>query len=239
MTMRHVFLVSHMRANTSLIGHILGSHPHINGYYELHLGYKSVSDLSRQAEMYSAKEPLKPEGKYLFDKLLHNDYDLLLEEFDPGLIKTIVSIRPAEQSIKSILCLFAAKKEVHPYAKPIAAVNYYIERLLEMARFCELYPGQYYYYDANIIRDNPRGLLPKIQQWLGLKTAFSEEYQLFSQTGQARVGDSSDNMHAGKIIKAQTNYDKIVIDPHLLQQAISVECDARKVMLEHARDAVT
>jgi hypothetical protein len=29
-----------MRALTSLAGHILGSHPQINGYYEMHLGYQ-------------------------------------------------------------------------------------------------------------------------------------------------------------------------------------------------------
>ena len=35
-----IFLLSHMRAYTSLAGHILGSHPQINGYYEMHLGYE-------------------------------------------------------------------------------------------------------------------------------------------------------------------------------------------------------
>ena len=34
---QHIFLLSHMRANTSLISHILGSHPQISGYYEMHL----------------------------------------------------------------------------------------------------------------------------------------------------------------------------------------------------------
>jgi len=28
-----IFLLSHMRVYTSLAGHILGSHPQINGYY--------------------------------------------------------------------------------------------------------------------------------------------------------------------------------------------------------------
>ena len=33
-----IFLLSHMRDLTSLAGHTLGSHPQINGYYEMHLG---------------------------------------------------------------------------------------------------------------------------------------------------------------------------------------------------------
>jgi hypothetical protein len=35
-----IFLLSHMRAFTSLAGHILGSHPQINGYYEMHISYE-------------------------------------------------------------------------------------------------------------------------------------------------------------------------------------------------------
>ena len=34
-----IFLLSHMRAFTSLAGHILGSHPQINGYFEMHISY--------------------------------------------------------------------------------------------------------------------------------------------------------------------------------------------------------
>ncbi|MGV8991151.1 MAG: hypothetical protein ACOH1Q_07075 [Thiobacillus sp.] len=32
-----ISLLSHMRALSSLAGHILGSHPQINGYYEMPL----------------------------------------------------------------------------------------------------------------------------------------------------------------------------------------------------------
>ena len=43
-----IFLLSHMRAFTSLAGHILGSHPQINGYYEMHLSYEDAAALDRQ-----------------------------------------------------------------------------------------------------------------------------------------------------------------------------------------------
>jgi hypothetical protein len=47
-----IFLLSHMRAYTSLAGHILGSHPQINGYYEMHISYEDASALDRQLEMF-------------------------------------------------------------------------------------------------------------------------------------------------------------------------------------------
>lgn len=43
-----IFLLSHMRAHTSLMAHILGSHSQINGYYEMHLDYEDASALDRQ-----------------------------------------------------------------------------------------------------------------------------------------------------------------------------------------------
>lgn len=77
-----------MRACTSLAGHILGSHPQVNGYFELHISYDSDDVLDRQLEIYKQYEPLKNGSRYLFDKLLHNDYRL--DPNLPGLDDSII-----------------------------------------------------------------------------------------------------------------------------------------------------
>ena len=61
-----------MRANTSLMGHILGSHKQIYGYYEMHLSYRTENDLIKQKELYATKDVIKSSSRYLFDKILHN-----------------------------------------------------------------------------------------------------------------------------------------------------------------------
>ncbi|MGB5261635.1 MAG: hypothetical protein WBO34_14095 [Gammaproteobacteria bacterium] len=71
-----IFLLSHMRAFTSLAGYILGSHTRINGCFELHISYEDVSSLDKQLEVFRQHETLKENGHYLFDKWLHNDYRL-------------------------------------------------------------------------------------------------------------------------------------------------------------------
>jgi hypothetical protein len=38
-----IFLLSYMSAFTSLAGHILGSHPQVNGYQEMYLGYEDAA----------------------------------------------------------------------------------------------------------------------------------------------------------------------------------------------------
>jgi hypothetical protein len=98
-----------MRAYTSLLGHILGSHPDINGYYEMHLGYKSNEDLKQQMQQYAGQEALKPGSRFLFDKLLHNDYALELDRLTLGGEVILLSLREPEQTIKSVLSLFANK----------------------------------------------------------------------------------------------------------------------------------
>ena len=50
-----IFLLSHMRAFTSLTGHILGSHPKINGFYEMHFSYQYAAVLHKQLEFFGRR----------------------------------------------------------------------------------------------------------------------------------------------------------------------------------------
>ena len=236
---QHIFLMSHMRANTSLISHVLGSHPQISGYYEMHLSYLGNDDLRKQEQqLFANEESIKNSSDYLFDKILHNKYKLALDKLTSHPIKVLVSIRPPEQSIKSIINLFRKKNNHHPYAETEKAIEYYLHRLGELNKFCEQNKNNYYYYDADLIRTKPEKSLTKIQKWLSLQTPLSEEYQVFSLTGQTRVGDSSHNMKRGKIIRQQTNYDDINIPSDLLNH-IKIESERyRQQMINHAIDSM-
>jgi hypothetical protein len=86
-----IFLLSHMRAYTSLAGHILGSHPRINGYYEMHISYEDAAALDRQLAVFLEGDALKPGSRYLFDKLLHNNYTLKPERLGTDL-KILISL---------------------------------------------------------------------------------------------------------------------------------------------------
>jgi len=236
---QRIFLLSHMRANTSLISHILGSHAQISGYYEMHLSYQKTADLIRQQQCYAAKDMLKPAGTYLFDKLLHNKYDLYLDKLDSPAIKVLVSIREPAQTIKSIINLFAKKEQPHPYAEAAKATDYYIKRLQYLENFCTQYKQQYYYFDADIIRLQPETSLNALQKYLSLSTPLSEHYQIFSQTGQAGAGDSSENMKEGKIVYQQSNYEQIIISGDLLSAARAQYHRLRPLIINHARAALT
>ncbi|WP_198264353.1 hypothetical protein [sulfur-oxidizing endosymbiont of Gigantopelta aegis] len=244
---KHIFLLSHMRANSSLIGHILGSHPQIKGYFEMHTSYRSAMDMITQEQILEQSKELsnttKPNSiRYVFDKLLHNSYELLLENLrydsDPNYIKILVSLRQPQQSIKSIISLFKKKHGTHPYAEPEKALEYYRQRINALAQFCDKNKQSYYYYDAELIRNDTQNSLPRLQNWLNLETPLKEEYQLFSLTGKAWVGDSSENMTKGKIIKHENNYSDIELPEHLLQTVIDETEQCRKLIIAHAIDSM-
>ncbi len=223
-----------MRAYTSLLGHILGSHPEIDGYYEMHRPYASGADLERQLQEYAQRERPKPGSRYLFDKLLHNDYTLDLALPGLGDAVTLIALRQPQPTLKSIISLFTKKDVDDLYADPAGATTYYVERLLALAALGRQQPGRYYYFDAERIHADTRRLLDDLGRWLQLASPLTEHYQLFSQTGRAGKGDSSPAIASGYIIRQQNRYPDITLDPALLQQATQAYRHCRQQLVANA-----
>lgn len=234
-----IFLLSHMRAFTSLAGHILGSHPEINGYYEMHISYEDASALDRQLDVYLEGDALKENSRYLFDKLLHNDYLLKPERLGDTKMKILVSLLEPEQTIKSIVDLFAKKEIEDPYASPAEAATYYIARLQAIADFSRTTSQPYYYFDAELFQRAPETLLPRLSAWLELGSPLSERYQIFSHTGKARKGDSSERIHSGSIDRTPVDYSHIVIPEDVLRTAREVYRECRREIIGNAADSVS
>lgn len=234
---KRIFLLSHMRAYTSLLGHILGSHPEIDGYYEMHRSYASSEDLERQVRVYTEQEHPKPGSRHLFDKLLHNDFTLNLALPGLGDAAILVALRQPEPTLKSIVTLFAKKDIDDLYADPAGATAYYVERLHALATFGRQQPKRYFYFDAERIRTDTRCLLDDLGRWLQLESPLTEHYQLFSQTGTAGKGDSSPAIASGHIIRQESSYPDITLDPALLQQATQAYRHCRQQLIASAINA--
>jgi hypothetical protein len=228
-----------MRAFTSLAGHILGSHPQINGYYEMHISYEDAAALDRQLEMFRQGDVLKANSRYLFDKLLHNDYVLKPERLGLAELKILVSLAEPEHTIRSIVHLFAQKPDPDLYASPVEAAHYYVARVKAIADFCRTAERGYCYFDAELLQTAPERLLPRLSGWLALDTPLSEQYQTFSQTGKAGRGDSSERIHGGRIDRARVDYSHIEIPEGALRAAREAYRECRELMIGGAVDSVT
>jgi hypothetical protein len=233
-----IFLLSHMRAFTSLAGHILGSHPQINGYYEMHISYEDASALGRQLDMFLQGDELKAGSRYLFDKLLHNDYALHPERLDLPEMKILISLLEPEHAVKSIVNLFAHKEVDDLYASPIEAANYYMARIQALADFSRAANRPYYYFDAELFQHAPEQLLPRLSNWLELDSPLSERYQVFSQTGKPRRGDSSARILSGSIDRTPVDYAHVAVPEAVLNKARAVYQECRRQIVEKAADAL-
>ncbi|MFN3544868.1 MAG: hypothetical protein ACK4UX_08465 [Thiobacillus sp.] len=233
-----IFLLSHMRAYTSLAGHILGSHPRINGYYEMHLGYEEPAALDRQLELYRQGDTIKPGSRYLFDKLLHNDYVLKPERLGLADIKILVALAEPAHTIRSIVHLFAQKPDPDLYASPVQAAQYYVERVRALAAFCRTTDWPYFYFDAERLQRAPETLLPRLTAWLALDSPLTEQYQVFSHTGKARRGDTSARMGSGRIDPARSDYSHIAVPDDVLAAAREAYRECRQAMIGGAADSL-
>ncbi len=232
-----IFLLSHMRAYSSLIGHILGSHARINGYYEMHQGYQSAQDLQRSIEQYRQHDAIKPDSRFFFDKLLHNDYPLDLNLPPLKHATVLLALRPPEASIKSIIKLFRQKPQKHRYAEAAQAARYYRQRLAFLDAFSQQYAGRFYYFDAELIQSDSHNLLQTLTDWLQLDTPLQAQYQTFARSGQARAGDSSDAIRSGRIMPPTNPHDDIVLTPTLLQSAQQDYANVRNRLISHSTAA--
>ena len=234
-----IFLLSHMRAFTSLAGHIFGSHPQINGYYEMHISYEDASALDRQLEVFRQGDVLKPNSRYLFDKLLHNDYLLKPERLGPAELRILVALAEPARTIRSIVHLFRQKPDPDLYASPVEAANYYVARVKALADFCRTADRGYCYFDAELLQTAPERLLPRLSDCLALDSPLSERYQTFSQTGKAGRGDSSERIHGGRIDRSRVDYSHVVIPQDALAAAQAAYRECREQMISGTADSVT
>lgn len=232
-----IFLLSHMRACTSLAGHILGSHPRVNGYFEMHISYDDASALDKQLEVYQTYETLKPDSRFLFDKLLHNEYQLRADKLGRSGLSILVSLLEPEKTVKSIVELFSLKDSEELYASPVEAANYYISRVEYLANFCSSIRQDYFYYDAELFRHAPERLLARLTGWLVLDSPLTERYQVFSQTGKARMGDSSKQIISGKIDRSKTDYSHIHIPREQLERTLMAYRNCRQTIIKHSADS--
>ncbi|WP_347330118.1 sulfotransferase family protein [Marinimicrobium locisalis] len=209
---KRIFLLSHMRANTSLFGHILGSNPDVEGYYELHESYLRPADLKKTQRKYYHSHCPKKAANYLFDKLLHNHHQLARDVMGAG-DKLVMMIREPEPTIKSIVKIFSDKPNSQ-WADQESAERYYVDRLRELARLSAEFRGRYFVLKSEDLISDTDQTLRSLSEFLALETPLSEHYKTFAKTGRRGFGDSSSNITTGKIVKEKpVNEPSVEVDP--------------------------
>jgi hypothetical protein len=232
---KHIILLSHMRANTSLIGHILGSHPEISGYYEMHIGYFSWKSLFRQKLEFQAAHEQEACSPFYFDKVLHSEHYVNTNLFNPSRAIAIFSLRNPEKTIPSIIKLYEKVDPTHEFCTIEGAARYYIERAQTLSEMAEKLSGNYFYYDAEAIKDNTTDTLSFLTKALALNSPLTKNYKTQNKTGKDDSGDHSENLAKGYISKNATDYSSYVIPDDLNEKLKHTYDVCRNNLIMHAK----
>lgn len=229
---KHIFLLSHMRSYTSLFGHIMGSNPEICGYYEMHIGYHSWRSLIRQKLLYFRQEDVKPRFHYMFDKVLHNEHNISSAILNSRQTRAIFCLRHPQDVIPSILKLYQRVDPTHEFNSEEFATEYYVQRLAMLERLADTLNQEFFYLDAETLQLDTQECLRHLSSWLQLETTLSSNYEIQRKTSKKRVGDSSERLRVGHVLKQGSEYVNFKHNEELLDRAVHAYDVARKHLIQ-------
>lgn len=216
---KYVFIISHIRSYSSLLSHILGSHKDINGYSELHYSYLNQFDCikAKIQVMYTLRSSL--DGKYILDKLLHNENQISESFLQNNNVKLIFLLRNPRDTYKSQINLGLQITGLKQHIDPLKVHSYYINRLKMLEQQAKLLNTKKIFVESEHIINNTDITLEKLQEFLELDSPFTSHYQQFKFSGNQNYGDPSDTIKKGVISTSLKNYKKINIHKKTLGEA--------------------
>jgi hypothetical protein len=216
----YIFILSHMRGHTSLLSHILGSHPQISGHSEMHQGYRNSLDLLKLRCKVSIDNADTLNGRYVLDKVLNN-YPLASRIVKAPETKLIFTLREPESTLKSIIDMGRRFPVVDWHSDPHKVLNYYIARLSRLEQIArtraEAGGSSGFFLDSERLLDHTSLVLRALTQWLGLSTELTANYKIFETTGQPGWGDPSDAIRTALVMKPIADRKNVEIDAEILE----------------------
>jgi hypothetical protein len=210
-----------MRSGSTLLAHILASHPEIAGAGETHIVYNTPSDLPklvlRTCEL--LHRPILRE-QYMVDQINHPYVtdDVLLSN---RLHRCVILIREPAATLKSTMKLLACdeKEALTQYASRLAALTRYGMRLKQRAMLLQ--------YDDLV--DRSAETLTVLTAFLGLHSPLTPNYATHRMTARVEgFGDPSSNIKAGRVIRTQGHTDVTLSDEILVTaRAAWKDCQAQ------------
>lgn len=216
-----IVLLSHMRSYSSVLSHILGSHPEICGYSELQCetltrrGFQAAQKILQQRDDYA-------NARFLFDKLLHNgpvEFDLIEKQQ----IIPLVCVRQPEATLKSIINMGQLYCQNENRKRRLTDIGQVMEYYISRVRWLEYFVSRYrdrclVFRSEQLLNDRP-SLFKRLREFLALEGELRSTYQIFENTGVPGHGDPSPIIRLGKIVDRVNSYDSIDIPTQLLNIA--------------------
>jgi hypothetical protein len=235
----YLLILSHMRCHTSLLSHILGSHPDITGHSEMHQGYSNSLDLLKLRCKVSIDNANTLRGRFVLDKVL-NDYPLSRRILAAPSTKVIFVLRKPEGAIKSILAMGRRHYAgVDWHRDPRKVLAYYIARLSQLEEHATARAAAgaspAFFLESELLLDRTGLVLRELTRWLGLTGELSPHYRIFETTGRPGWGDPSDTIKSARVVKQHSCGDEVELEPGIMEEATPVFARCRNTLLALCR----
>jgi len=219
-----LFILSHMRSYSSVLSHVLGSHPQIDGYCETHLRYRFSFDLLRLKWRVRklTGEPLR--GRYVLDKILHN-YSVASAILDNPRTRAIFLLRQPVDVVQSIVHMGRHLDLNEQNANVANATQYYVERLGQLTRLARVFGERAAFVESETLMSRTDETLTSLQDFLALDSPLERRYRSFSKTGKPGYGDPSEMIHSGEIGRRSQQRPTYSIPPALIAQAVAAHAE--------------
>ena len=212
--MQYVFILGHMRSRSTLLAHLLGSHPEIRGYTESHIKYRNRRDLARLRWHIALADRSWPSGRWLLDTQLHNRMYIPPQLRQSGRFRAIVLVRNPRDTIRSIVRMGETNGNPRD-ADPRHATAYYCERLTTLTGLAIEFRDRALLVDADALVHSTEKCLAAISRHLVLSRSLQAGYRIGPYTGRAGKGDMSPAIKRGVIVDTRDSRSTDPLPPTL------------------------
>jgi hypothetical protein len=197
---RYLFVLSHMRSRSTLLGHLLGSHPEISGYLETHLRYRRRRDFQKLRYAIAEARGGAPLRRWVMDKVLHRSY-LDLELLERMRVVPLLLLRDPEGSLPSL-------RPFVPGGSFERAALYYERQLQWMEEVAVRFGRRALFVRSDAILDQTRHVLRFLEEALALSSPLEDRYRIFERTGDPYAGDYSPLIRTGRVVRGERSCEQ-------------------------------
>ncbi|MEO1134803.1 MAG: sulfotransferase [Cyanobacteria bacterium J06639_1] len=216
-----LLILSHMRAGSSLLVHLLNTHPQVCGYGEAHSSYEDERNLYKLVGKikFNLKQFQLPESIFV-DKLLHDSHAVSPDIAALPNVKFLFLVREPSSAIASMLKLWPGKRTEAGKLRAIEYYsNYYIDRLQTMTEYARNIGDRdrmVFLTHAAMIHQT-ESAFREFQTLLDIDAGFSERYETTPATGRVGVGDPSERIASGTILRKAKSAPSLEVKPECWQ----------------------
>jgi hypothetical protein len=227
-----LFILSHMRSYSSLLAHVLGSHPEIDGYCETHLRYYFPFDVLRLQWRVRKliAEPLR--GRYVLDKILHN-YTISRSILDGRRTRAILLLRQPIDVVQSILHMGTHLDPLERNTNVEHVTNYYIARLERLAELSARLGRRAAFVESEAVLERTDDTLEFLRDYLELSGPLARQYRRFAKTGEPGFGDPSPTIRSGEINGSRARRAAFAMPSALIEKITAAHAICLDVCREH------